>query len=183
MLKRNVYSEVWGFKSTCSLGQACRSCSSSVLLLPSPLVTEALTPSGRFDLPVGLAVFVSLGSPVRRHAAYVCVGVLTQRLRSRSHLFIFASLVSLSRGDGVCRELGEACEAVWGGRDPQREPLSVMRCEPRTPRRAGERGSDCSLRTEASFASTLSVNLEVCPHCSSALKRLHHPPKMARVNS
>lgn len=103
--------------------------------------------------------------------------------RSRSHLFIFAPLVSLSRGDGVCRELGEACEAVWGGRDLQREPLSVMRCEPRTPRRAGERGSDCSLRTEASFASTLSVNLEVCPHCSSALKRLHHPPKMARVNS
>lgn len=103
--------------------------------------------------------------------------------RSRSHLFIFASLVSLSRGDGVCWELGEACEAVWGGRDLQREPLSVMRCEPRTPRRAGERGSDCSLRTEASFASTLSVNLEVCPHCSSALKRLHHPPKMARVNS
>lgn len=49
-------------------------------------------PSGRFDLPVGLAVVVSLGSPVRRHAAYVCVGVLTQQLSSgvRAATFSFS---------------------------------------------------------------------------------------------
>lgn len=67
--------------------------------------------------------------------------------RSRSHLFIFASLVSLSRGDGVCRELGEACEAVWGGRDLQREPLSVMRCEPRTPHPEESRGEGIRLQS------------------------------------